>query len=549
MVKYGQSLLDVALGEYGDASAIVQLAQDNNLSITSDLEVGQVLLVDESKIIKQNIVSFFSKNGINLATDIPRPNKLQTIIFPSIPQLQINDVFYLSATASSGLFVRYVSSNPSVISVENNQITVLAPGEATITAYQDGNSIYFSAVPVSISLEISKLSQTITLPNIPDALVGDTLLFVPATTSSGLPVSYVISDENIIYFSGANLYFQNAGTVTITANQAGNATYLPASVSQEIVVSKRAQSITFNLIDNAELSLGTIIMGATASSGLPVSYSSSNPAIASISENLLTLLQVGTVVITASQAGNFQYNAATSVNESLVITASVVNILFDFDFSQSGKFTLDGSNNVLSYTDRGITLSPFHTGASTIQMTVDGVRVGSGTFGDSGSTLAASIAGGGLSNVKEIFLVVAQGRNGAAAGNYSRSVFATRRDTGNVGVQVQLDTTSMRTTNQISGTNTSHTTRRVSSALTESSQTNTTPTLTIGAVNTFKVIRITLNSHSGDVISLGKLFSGINVTANGTGGAHPVFKRVILADCTATQGATIYSNLRTQYGI
>ncbi|KOY85030.1 hypothetical protein AD998_01710 [bacterium 336/3] len=157
IVKYGQSLLDVALGEYGDASAIVQLAKDNNLSITSDLEVGQVLLVDENKIIKQNIVSFFSKNGINLATDIPKPNKSQTITFPSIPQLQEGDTHYLSATASSGLFVRYVSSNPSVISIENNQITVLATGEATITAYQDGDSIYYPAIPVSQTLIIEAI--------------------------------------------------------------------------------------------------------------------------------------------------------------------------------------------------------------------------------------------------------------------------------------------------------------------------------------------------------------------------------------------------------
>ncbi len=61
---------------------------------------------------------------------------------------------------------------------------------------------------------------------------------------------------------------------------------------------------------------------ATATSGLPVSYVSSNPAVATISGTTVTLVGAGTAVITASQGGDANYNAATSVPQTLTVTAA-----------------------------------------------------------------------------------------------------------------------------------------------------------------------------------------------------------------------------------
>lgn len=62
--------------------------------------------------------------------------------------------------------------------------------------------------------------------------------------------------------------------------------------------------------------------GATASSGLAVSYASSNNAVATVnaSTGVITPVAAGSVNITASQAGNTFYNPATPVVRTIVFT-------------------------------------------------------------------------------------------------------------------------------------------------------------------------------------------------------------------------------------
>jgi hypothetical protein len=82
---------------------------------------------------------------------------------------------------------------------------------------------------------------------------------------------------------------------------------------------KREQTISFNSLSPRNLSEGAFTLVATASSGLPVTFSSSDPSIASISGNTVTPLKKGSVDITASQAGNDEYFEAPKIVRTLVI--------------------------------------------------------------------------------------------------------------------------------------------------------------------------------------------------------------------------------------
>src|SRR5690606_31109373 len=63
-------------------------------------------------------------------------------------------------------------------------------------------------------------------------------------------------------------------------------------------------------------------LAATASSGLAVSYTSSDPTVATVSSTgFVTIVGPGSAVITATQAGNSNYNAATAVAQTLVVTS------------------------------------------------------------------------------------------------------------------------------------------------------------------------------------------------------------------------------------
>jgi hypothetical protein len=82
--------------------------------------------------------------------------------------------------------------------------------------------------------------------------------------------------------------------------------------------SKTNQAITFGALTNRTYGDPPFAVSATASSGLPVSFSIlSGPA--TISGTNVTITNTGTVTIRASQAGNANYNAAPNVDQSFTV--------------------------------------------------------------------------------------------------------------------------------------------------------------------------------------------------------------------------------------
>ncbi len=171
-------------------------------------------------------------------------------------------------------------------------------------------------------------TQNISFAAIGDKTVLDSDFALNATASSGLPVSLTISgpaslNGNIISLNGT------IGTVTIVANQVGNANFDPApTVSRSFNVTLADNTITFPTIANQLLSAAPFSLTATASSGLNVSYSVvSGPA--TVNGNVVTLTgDTGTVIIAAAQAGNNQYAAATTLQQSFTVSAQANVITF-----------------------------------------------------------------------------------------------------------------------------------------------------------------------------------------------------------------------------
>ena len=82
--------------------------------------------------------------------------------------------------------------------------------------------------------------------------------------------------------------------------------------------SKTNQTITFGALTNRTYGEPPFAVSATASSGLPVSFSIlSGPATISLTN--VTLTSTGVVTIRASQAGNANYNAAPNVAQSFTV--------------------------------------------------------------------------------------------------------------------------------------------------------------------------------------------------------------------------------------
>lgn len=95
-------------------------------------------------------------------------------------------------------------------------------------------------------------------------------------------------------------------------NKKASANHLMA-IDDVSVTAKADQTITFGTIGQKAMGDGTFSLSATASSGLtPVTFTSSNENVATISGNTVTIVGPGSSTITAFQAGNSYFNPATT---------------------------------------------------------------------------------------------------------------------------------------------------------------------------------------------------------------------------------------------
>ncbi|WOK06043.1 T9SS type A sorting domain-containing protein [Imperialibacter roseus] len=253
----------------------------------------------------------------------------QTITFEALPEKTFGDSpFDLSATASSGLDVTFSSSDASVASVEGVTVSILKAGAVTITASQAGNDNYSSATATQ-SLTINKAAQTITFATLPAKTFGDASFELSASSTSGLTVAYASNDATVAKVDGTTVTILKPGSVTVTASQTGNENYLAAaSVEQSLVVNKAGQTITFEPLAAKTYGDPAFELLASSSIGLPIAFSSSDPAVVSVEGNSASIVKAGAVTITASQAGNDNYNAA-SAEQTLAIAKAAQTITFD----------------------------------------------------------------------------------------------------------------------------------------------------------------------------------------------------------------------------
>lgn len=148
----------------------------------------------------------------------------------NVRSLQVDGTLTFVVSAPSGETPTVtVSATPSnACSLQGSVITAIFGGTCDVraTVRASGN---FASGDTTITLTLTKLSQTITFPTISDqSSAGNVSL--NATASSGFPVIYSASGNCSL--SGSNLTTQ-AGSCTVTADQAGNAKYAGAlSVSR-----------------------------------------------------------------------------------------------------------------------------------------------------------------------------------------------------------------------------------------------------------------------------------------------------------------------------
>ncbi len=208
-----------------------------------------------------------------------------------------------------------------ISSISANRIYSLFLKE-DLTAWTSGQNpaTGTSAVP-SMIISLALKTQSLNFPTIGTRVMTSPSVELTASSDSGLPVTYtVLSGPATV--NGAILTLTGVGTVSVRASQSGDATYAPATASEQTFVvlsSPSAQTITFHpptdQVFDHEFSMR--LTGSTTS-GLPIIFTvTSGPA--NITGALLNVTGAGQITIRASQPGDAAYLPAADINRVLTV--------------------------------------------------------------------------------------------------------------------------------------------------------------------------------------------------------------------------------------
>jgi gliding motility-associated-like protein len=208
--------------------------------------------------------------------------------------------------------------------------TPLTGSETVVISYTQGDVTSESGglLPTFVDQPVNFIIQTVSFNALPVMTYGAPAVTLVASASSGLPVTFTSSNSTVATISGNLLTANSTGTADITAMQSGDGTYAPARYIRTLTVNLADQIITFPAPGTKIYGDTDFNLGATASSGLIVSYSTDNPAVATISGATVHIAGAGTTVITASQAGNNLYYSAVDVTATLTVNKADQTITF-----------------------------------------------------------------------------------------------------------------------------------------------------------------------------------------------------------------------------
>jgi hypothetical protein len=320
------------------------------------------------------------------------PQGVQTITFTPPAILNFGTTPLLTASADSGLLVSIASATPGVCTITNDVLTLVSPGTCTLYADQAGNA-GFSPAP-QMHRDITVNAVTPDAPTIGTAFGGNALAMItfsaPGNGGSAITGYTVTSNPSGGTDSNAGTTglshfvtgLTNGTTYTFSVTAANAVGTGSASGISNPVTPQGVQTITFT--PPAILSFGTSpLLTASSDSGLVVSLASATPIVCSINNNFLTLQTTGTCTISADQAGNAIYSAASQVRRDITVNAvapgvPTITAAVSGNAQATITFSAPGSNGGSTITGYTVTSSPgnFTASGSSSPITVTGLTNG-----------------------------------------------------------------------------------------------------------------------------------------------------------------------------
>jgi hypothetical protein len=277
----------------------------------------------------------------------------QTIDFSPLPNRTFGDApFQVAATASSNLPVSFAAGGDC--SVSGDVVTITGAGNCTITASQEGDALYDPAPEVARSFAIAKATATLTLSNLAQSFNGSPRNVTVTTTPAGL------SGVTVTY-DGSTTAPSAVGSYDVIASLLHD-DYEAVNATGELVIidNRTSQAINTGNISNKNTLSANFTVGATATSGLEVTFSAAGPCTVSpvgFQSNqwraTVDVTGAGSCTITFLQAGDDDWAPASATR---TFTITKVNQTINFG-SLPNRFVTESPFTVNATVSSGLPLT------------------------------------------------------------------------------------------------------------------------------------------------------------------------------------------------
>jgi hypothetical protein len=305
-----------------------------------------------------------------------------------------------SGTALSATQLNATASVAGTIAYSPASGTTLSAGTQTLSAtFTPTDATNYNSASASVSLNV-----IVAVPGSPTAITATTAngeatvtFTAPSNPGSSAITSYTIrataTDGSTVTVNATGSPAKVTGLTpgksyrfTVTANNSAGSSDT-GTTSDVLPISLVNQMISFAAPADRASNSGSFALSATASSGLPVTFTLvSGPGL--LAGNVVDLTgATGTIKLRASQAGNATYAAAPEVEVTFAVTAGQTNVVFSQALGSGGSVPVAELGLVLPGNGQPgfmlvvSTVTPSLNGVITLEATVGGGFIGTWTSG------------------------------------------------------------------------------------------------------------------------------------------------------------------------
>ena len=241
--------------------------------------------------------------------------------------------FTLATSGGSGLgAVTYVISGGtagtlgSMCVLAGTTLTATQAGTCIVIATKAANGIYSAVSSAALTFTFTKISQVITFNAVVAMVVGGSNQSLVAVSNAGVlyPVTFVATPASICTIIAGTINAVAGGTCSVTASQAGDATYTAApNVIKTVAITQSQPTL---LISNTALAgvVGTAFTVTTSGGSVAgtrsVVTTSSGCTVSGMKVSRTT---AGTCSVVANNSANGIYSKASSIPVVITFTAKV----------------------------------------------------------------------------------------------------------------------------------------------------------------------------------------------------------------------------------